>query len=112
MGAGASGIGRESRFACAACHTLFNRPINSRRINRGSSYIGKAAGFCGSGEASGTPDIQNRRTTGTRGISIEGSAVFGNDILLFRPQRGFIKIVAFLNIRECVRLASRFGRTL
>ena len=112
MGAGASGIGRESRFACAACHTLFNRPINSRRINRGSSYIGKAAGFCGSGEASGTPDIQNRRTTGTRGISIEGSAISGNDIIFFRPQRGLIKIVAFLYVGECVRLASRFGRTL
>lgn len=112
MGAGASGIGRESRFACAACHTLFNRPINSRRINRGSSYIGKTAGFCGSGEASGTPDIQNRRTTGAGRISTKNRAVFGNDILLFRPQRGFIKIVAFLNVRECVRLAGRFGRTL
>lgn len=112
MGAGASGIGRECRFARAACHALFNRPINSGGINRGSGYIGKAAGFCGSGEASGTPNIQNRRTTGTRGISIEGSAVFGNDILLFRPQRGLIKIVAFLYVGECVRLAGRFGRTL
>ena len=112
LGAGASGIGGESRFACAACHTLFNCPINSRGINRCSGYIGKAATFCRSGEACRTPDIKNRRTASTRGVSIENSAISGNDILLFRPQRGLIKIVAFLNVRECVRLAGRFGRTL
>ena len=38
--------------------------------------------------------------------------ISGNDILLFRPQRGLIKIVAFLYVGECVRLAGRFGRTL
>ena len=57
MGAGASGIGRESRFACAACHTLFNRPINSGGINRCSGYIGEAAAFCRSEEACRTPDM-------------------------------------------------------
>ena len=112
LGAGASGIGGESCFACAACHALFNRPINSRRINRGGSYIGKAAALFHSGEACRTPDIKNRRTASARGISIENSAIPGNDIIFFRPQRGLIKIVAFLYVGECVRLASRFGRTL
>ena len=45
-------------------------------------------------------------------LRIENSAISGNDIIFFRPQRGLIKIVAFLYVGECVRLASRFGRTL
>ena len=94
MGAGASGIGRECRFACAACHTLFNRPINSGSINRCSGYIGKIAVLFSGIEPCCSPNVKHGHTASARGISIENSAISGNDIIFFRPQRGLIKIVA------------------